>query len=96
MNVTGLITSALLLAYVWFYFLPLLRARPNLIFGMPSSLASLDILAWFIVFGFAAFAALWLHAVTRSRKGLPGLVFGFVYLASGVLVCEFFLRWNLL
>jgi CubicO group peptidase (beta-lactamase class C family) len=96
MNLTGVITSALLLAYVWFYFMPLLKARPDLIFGMPSSLTSLDILALFIVVGFATFAALWLHAVTRSRKSLPGLVVGFVYLASGVLVCEFFLRWNLL
>jgi CubicO group peptidase (beta-lactamase class C family) len=96
MNVTGVITSALLLAYVWFYFMPLMRARPNLIFGMPSSLTSLDILALFVVVGFGAFAALWLHAVTRRRRSVPGLVFGFVYLASGVLVCEFFLRWNLL
>jgi len=95
-NFAGLATSALLFAYVWFYFIPLMRARPDLIFGIPANLASLEILSWFVIAGFGAFSVLWLLDVSRGRKSLFGQIFGFLYLLSGALVCEFFLRWNLL
>jgi CubicO group peptidase (beta-lactamase class C family) len=95
-NVAGVTTSALVFAYVWFYFIPLMRARPDLIFGIPQKLAPLEILSWLIVTGFGAFAGLWLSDIVRGKRSLPRQLFGFVFLLSGIFVCEFLFRWNLL
>ncbi|MHC5048760.1 MAG: serine hydrolase domain-containing protein [Planctomycetota bacterium] len=95
-NLVGLGTSALLLAYVVLYVIPLMRARPELIFGIPARIEVWRWLPVIIMSGFAVFAGFWIHAVWRRRAGWPGLVVGALFLASGVLVGEFFVRWNLL
>jgi len=95
-NLVGLGSSALWLAYIVLYLIPLMRARPDLIFGMPASIEAWGWLPVAILSGFAVFAGLWIHGVWRGRAGWPGLVFGALFLASGVLLGEFFLRWNLL
>ena len=70
--------------------------RPDLIFGIPQKLAPLEILSWLIVTGFGAFAGLWLSDIVRGKRSLPRQLFGFVFLLSGIFVCEFLFRWNLL
>ncbi len=95
-NLVGLGTSALLLVYIVLYFIPLMRARPDLIFGMPARIEVWRWLPVIIISGFAVFAGFWIHAMWGRRAGWPGLVFGALFLASGVLVGEFFVRWNLL
>ncbi|NNE47935.1 MAG: beta-lactamase family protein [Rhodothermales bacterium] len=95
-HIAGFLTSAVVLVCVIFYFIPLLKARPELVFGVPSELAPWGILPWFVIVAFGAFGALWFYAVNRARINKIGLAFGVVFLASGVLLGEFFVRWNLI
>jgi CubicO group peptidase (beta-lactamase class C family) len=94
-NLVGVLTSALLLGYIWLYVIPLLKARPELVFGMPPQLERWRLLSVGILISFAVFAVLWVLAARRPR-GWPGLAYGLLFLASGVFVGEFFVRWNLL
>ena len=96
MNGVGFSTSALLLAYVLYYFIPLMASRPDLFFGLPSALSPWDILPIFIIAGFGIFAGLWTVNTFRAKTGWVGTCVTFTFLISGVLLGEFFLRWNLI
>ena len=81
--------------------LPLLKQRPELIFGIPEGVAGWGILSMFVVAGFVVFAilfavSLWRQRQSRRRPSWASLVVGLVFLSSGVLVSEFLIRWNLL
>jgi CubicO group peptidase (beta-lactamase class C family) len=94
LHIVGLLTSLGVLLYVLFYFVPLLRARSDLVFGVPSGLATWSGLPWFIVVSFGAFAVVWLNGA--RERGRLSLLPGLLFVASGALLCEFFIRWNLL
>ncbi len=96
MNGVGFITSVLSLSYALFYFIPMLKRRSELIFGIPETLARWEILPICIMGGFALFAIFWVIAMRRSRKNWLNLAAGFFFLVSGILFGEFFLRWNLI
>lgn len=100
MHLAGFLTSAALLAYTVLYFIPLLRARPELVFGLPSELAPWAFLPALVVVGFLVYAVLWLLSFRSRAAGWKGVLLSVLpttlFLISGVLVTEFFVRWNLL
>jgi hypothetical protein len=96
LHIVGFVTSALVLLSVIFYFIPLLKVRPELIFGIPPDVEPWSILLWMIVLGFFVFTVVWVKKVRDAGVGRFALGYGLVFIASGVLLCEFFVRWNLL
>lgn len=95
-NVAGFIASGLLLCGALFFFIPLLRARPELVFGIPEQVASRSFLLPSILAGFGAFAILWGIAIRQKAMRWPAQLHGLAFIATGALILEFFLRWNLL
>ena len=100
MHLVGFVTSAMLLAYTVLYFVPLLRARPELVFGLPSEIAPWAFLPALVVVGFIVYAVLWVLSFRSRATGWKSVLLGLLpttlFLISGVLVTEFLLRWNLL
>ena len=100
MHLAGFLTSVALLAYTVLYFVPLLRARPELVFGLPAEILSWAFLPALVVAGFVAYAVLWVLSFRARAAGWRGVLLGLLpttlFLISGVLVTEFLLRWNLL
>ncbi len=95
LHAIGFISSALLLAYAVGYFLPLLRQRSELVFGVPAELAVWGLLPPLIIASFAVYALLWVTSLRRlPRAWLVGPL-GFMFIICGVLVTEFLIRWNL-
>lgn len=95
-NLAGFMASGLLLSGALFFFIPLLRARPELVFGIPDEVANRSFLLPSILAGFGVFAAFWVMAIRQRAMRWPAQVHGLVFVVSGVLILEFFLRWNLL
>ena len=89
LHMVGFVTSALVLIAVLLYFVPLLKARPELIFGIPANVKAWSILLWMVVLGFVAFTVIWLKASRNAGVRRPALGYGLVFIASGVLLCEF-------